>query len=146
MGLHSVTWRVNVSALDDCDLIEESLKWISGEKSTIQRIKDKSFHGGLQYTIVAQVNKKREAVSSLRKIGTKILKYILEEGIEIRVDDSKNLHIRLELAELVKGQVHLANRNTTAATVKGQFKIESYPGQSVIEVISDLIKELIDES
>jgi len=45
MGLHSVTWRVNTSALDNMDLVEESLKWISGENPTISKTKDKSFHG-----------------------------------------------------------------------------------------------------
>ena len=53
MGLHSVSWSVNVSALDQMKLIEDSLRWIAGEKSSIEITKDKSFHGAKQYYIEA---------------------------------------------------------------------------------------------
>ena len=69
MSLHSVIWRVNASSLDNTDLIEDSLKWISGEKSTITKTKDKSFHGSQQYSIVAQTQKRKEAIESLKKLG-----------------------------------------------------------------------------
>ena len=61
MGLHSVSWRVNVSALDQSELIQDSLKWIAGEKSSIEISKDKSFHGAEQYTIVAKNMKKKDS-------------------------------------------------------------------------------------
>ena len=145
MGLHSVTWRVNTSALDNMDLVEDSLKCISGENSIINKTKDKSFHGAQQYSITAQIKKKKESIISLKKLGDEILKKILEDGIENRVDDSKYLHVRLELDKLVSGEICLANKNTTSATVKGRFKIESYPGDSIIEVISNLIETLIED-
>lgn len=69
MSLHGVTWRVNASALDNMDLLEDSLKWVSGEKSIINRTKDKSFHGSEQYLIVAQTQKRKEAIESLKKLG-----------------------------------------------------------------------------
>ena len=146
MSLHSVTWRVNASSLDNTDLIEDSLKWISGEKSTITKTKDKSFHGSQQYSIVAQTQKRKEAIESLRRLGNKTLDSILEDGIEKRIDDSKNLHIRLELSKLVSGEIYLANNKTTSATLKGKFKIESYPGDSVTEVITDLIEKILDSN
>ena len=66
--------------------------------------------------------------------------------VEKRIDDSKNLHIRLELSKLVSGEIYLSNNKTTSATVKGKFKIESYPGDSVTEVITDLIEKILDSS
>ena len=123
MSLHGVTWRVNASALDNMDLLEDSLRWISGDKSTINRSKDKSFHGSEQYSIVAQTQKKKEAIESLKKLGENVLTDILEEGIDKRIDDSKNLHIRLELSKLVAGEISLANKKTVSSTVKGKFKI-----------------------
>jgi hypothetical protein len=71
MSLHGVTWRVNASALDNIDLLEDSLKWISGKKSTINRSKDKSFHGSEQYSIVARTQKRKEAIESLKKLVVK---------------------------------------------------------------------------
>jgi RNA binding exosome subunit len=146
MSLHGVTWRVNASALDNMDLLEDSLKWISGKKSTINRSKDKSFHGSEQYSIVARTQKRKEAIESLKKIGSEVLRVILNEGIEKRIDESKNLHIRLELSKLVAGEISLANKKTTSSTVKGKFKIESYPGEETSEVITKLIETIIDNN
>ena len=146
MGLHSVSWSVNVSALDQMKLIEDSLKWIAGEKSSIEIKKDKSFHGANQYYIEAKNNNKKDSKKSLERLGEEVLREILELGVQTRVDDNKLFHIRLELSGLVRGEVSLANEKTVSSTVKGKFKIESYPGDSTIEVISNLIEELIDSA
>ena len=143
MGLHSVSWRVNVSALDQSELIQDSLKWIAGEKSSIEISKDKSFHGAEQYTIVAKNMKKKDSRKSLERLGEDVLKELLENNIQLRIDEDKNFYVRLKLSELVKGEISLADKNTVSSTVKGKFKIESYPGDSTIEVISNLIRELI---
>ena len=143
MGLHSVSWRVNVSALDQSELIQDSLKWIAGEKSSIEISKDKSFHGAEQYTIVAKNMKKKDSRKSLERLGEGVLKELLENNIQLRIDENKNFYVRLKLSELVKGEISLADKNTVSSTVKGKFKIESYPGDSTIEVISNLIRELI---
>ena len=146
MGLHSVSWSVNVSALDQMKLIEDSLRWIAGEKSSIEITKDKSFHGAKQYYIEAKNNNKKDSQKSLERLGEEVLREILELGVQTRVDENKLFHIRLELSELVRGEVSLANEKTVSSTVKGKFKIESYPGDSTIEVISNLIEELIDSA
>jgi len=57
MSLHSVTWRINASAIDNIDLLEDSLKWITGENSLVEIIKDKSFHGAKQYSVIAKTQK-----------------------------------------------------------------------------------------
>jgi len=125
------------------ELIEDSLKWIAGEKSSIEITKDKSFHGAKQYYIEAKNNNKKDSKKSLERLGEEVLRDILELGVQARVDDNKIFHIRLELGKLVRGEVSLADEKTVSSTVKGKFKIESYPGDSTIEVISNLIEELI---
>ena len=132
-----------MSALDQMELIEDSLKWIAGEKSSIEITKDKSFHGAKQYYIEAKNNNKKDSKKSLERLGEEVLRDILELGVQARVDDNKIFHIRLELGKLVRGEVSLADEKTVSSTVKGKFKIESYPGDSTIEVISNLIEELI---
>ena len=96
MGLHSVSWSVNVSALDQMKLIEDSLRWIAGEKSSIEITKDKSFHGAKQYYIEAKNNNKKDSQKSLERLGEEVLREILELGVQTRVDDNKFFHIRLE--------------------------------------------------
>lgn len=90
--------------------------------------------------------KRKEAIESLKKLGDDVLTDILKEGIEKRIDDSKNLHIRLELSKLVAGEISLADKKTTSSTVKGKFKIESYPGEKSSEVISKLIETILDNN
>ena len=144
MSLHSVSWRVNVSALDQTELIQDSVKWIAGDKSSIELSKDKSFHGAQQFTILAKNMKKRGARKSLERLGKDILKELLENNIQLRIDENKNFYVRLKLSELVKGEICLAERNSISSTVKGIFKIESYPGDSAEEVITNLIEDIIN--
>ena len=146
MGLHSVSWRVNVSALDRADLIHDSLKWIAGEKSSINISKDKSFHGAEQHTIVAKNMNKKGSRRSLERLGYENLIELLENNIQQRLDEDKNFYVRLKLSDLVKGEISLADGNTISSTVKGKFKIESYPGDSTIDVISNLIEDIIKSS
>jgi len=143
MSLHSVSWRVIVSALDQNELIEDSLKWISGEKSEVEITKDTSYHGSQQFTIVVKNKKKKGAKRSLQRLGRDALLQLLENDIQKRVDEDKYFHVRIKLSNLVRGEIMLADNNTTTSTVKGKFKIESYPGESAVDVISSLIKELI---
>ena len=144
MSLHSVSWRVNVSALDQTELIQDSVKWIAGEKSSIDLSKDKSFHGAQQFTILAKNMKKRGARKSLERLGKDVLKELLENNIRLRIDENKNFYVRLKLSELVKGKICLAESNSIPSTVKGIFKIESYPGDSTLEVITNLIEDIIN--
>ena len=94
MSLHSVSWRVNVSALDQTELIQDSVKWIAGDKSSIELSKDKSFHGAQQFTILAKNMKKRGARKSLERLGKDILKELLENNIQLRIDENKNFYVR----------------------------------------------------
>ena len=86
---------------------------------------------------------KKDSKKSLGRLGENILNELLKNDIRLRVDENKNFYVRLKLSELVRGEVSLADNNTSSSTVKGTFKIESYPGDSTIEIISNLIEELI---
>jgi hypothetical protein len=46
----------------------------------------------------------------------------------------------------VAGEISLADKKTTSSTVKGKFKIESYPGEKSSEVISKLIETILDNN
>ena len=58
MSLHSATWRVHVSELDDSELIIESIEWVAGENAVINMENGKSIHGAKQKTIIAKVESK----------------------------------------------------------------------------------------
>ena len=70
--------------------------------------------------------------------------YILENGLDCRVDEGKFLHVRLKLEKLVQGKGGVA-QDSHESVAKGKFKLEVYPGQDSIEVAENLLMGLISE-
>ena len=137
MGLHSARWRVHASAVDDVALIEQSLCWLTGDGCKVI----------LEQTIIeASVSGRRASTNALSRLGKIGLQQLADEGVSSRLDSDKVLHVRISLADLVCGKVSLVSETNGEATVKGRFKVESYPGQSVESVTLDLIHELISRA
>ena len=128
--------------LDDMALIENSLEWLSGIDDCVIWEKDKSFHGPPISTGMVKIGRKKLARESLGRLGSETLQQLLSDGLEKRIDDDKNLHLRISLSKLVKGEVRLCSRDRNEAFVKGVFKIESYPGEHHLDIITDLIRSM----
>ncbi len=140
MSLHSATWRVHVSELDDSALIIESIQWIAGENAVINIENGKSIHGAKQKTIVAKVENKRESCESFLRLGKTALTKIVGDDISKRIDENKNFHIRIDVSNLVSKEIKI-NCNKEKLVAKGIFKIECYPGDSPERIILELIKK-----
>ena len=143
MGLHSARWRVHCSAVDDVSLIEQSLRWLTGGGCEVNLEKGKSLHGSEQTIIETSVSGRKASSNALSRLGKEGLQQLLDEGVSSRLDAAKVLHIRISLAELVCGEVSLVGEGNGEPTVKGRFKVESYPGQEIESVTIELIHELI---
>ena len=52
------------------------------------------------------------------------------------------MHLRISLSKLVKGEVKICSKDRSEAFVKGVFKIESYPGEHHLDVITDLLRSM----
>ena len=143
MGLHSATWRIHASGVDDLSLLEESLRWLAGDGCELTMDKGKSWHGSPQAILQARVSKKKAAGESLARLGEAALTGLIKEGIAKRIDAEKMMHVRVELSKLVQGEVSLAADGHTGATAKGQFKIEVYPGSEPADVIGDTIHSIL---
>ncbi|RZP08253.1 MAG: hypothetical protein EVA35_04060 [Candidatus Poseidoniales archaeon] len=144
MGLHSATWRVHASAVDDLGLLEESLRWLAGDYCEMTVERDKSWHGSEQIVLETTTKRKKSALKALSRLGNGVLKGLLDEGVSKRIDDEKNMHIRIRLSDLVRGEVVLASGDKSVAAAKGQFKIEAYPGSEPSDVISETILSMLD--
>ena len=138
MSLHSATWRVHVSELDDLALIMESIKWIAGENAIINIENGKSIHGAKQRTITAKVENKKESCKSFLRLGMAALTEIVEDDISKRIDENKNFHIRINVSKLVSREISI-NCDKEKLVAKGIFKIECYPGDSPERKILELI-------
>ena len=142
IGVLRGEWRIHACELDDVALVQESLEWLSGIDGSVKWTEEKSFHGPLLVTGIVKLERKKLARECIKRLGTKTLLRLLSDGLEMRVDENKNLHLRISLSRLVKGEVRLCSKDRNEAFVKGVFKIESYPGDDHIEVITDLLKSM----
>ena len=142
MSLHSVSWRIHCSAMDELEIIQSAMKQLSAVNSEVIREKSKSYHGSPQTILEMRINNKKNAKKSLELLGKSLLNQLVENGIESQIDDDKNLHIRLSLSSLVAGKLRLAEGSEWTSAVKGKYKIESYPGQEPSEVLLELISKI----
>ncbi|MEK9908833.1 MAG: RNA-binding domain-containing protein [Candidatus Thalassarchaeaceae archaeon] len=141
MSLHSVNWRIHCSAVDDIENIESAMSQLSPIKTEITREKSKSYHGAPQIILAMKINNKKAAKQSVQLLGTTVLNQIVSNGLESKIDGDKVFHVRLSLSSLVSGKILLAEGSEWKSAVKGQYKIEAYPGQKPSEVLSDLISK-----
>lgn len=142
MGILRAEWRVHACVLDDMALIQDSLEWLSGIDDCVVWEKDKSFHGPPISIGIAKIERKKLARESLGRLGSETLLQLLSDGLDKRVDDDKNFHIRISLSKLVNKEVRLCSTGKSEAFVKGVFKIESYPGDNHLEIITNLVRRL----
>ena len=142
MGILRAEWRIHACELDDMALIQKSLEWLSGMDDCVVWEKDKSFHGPPISIGIVRIGRKKLARESLARVGSETLMRLLTDGLEKRIDDDKNLHLRISLSKLVKGEVRLCPSDRSEAFVKGVFKIESYPGDHHLEIITDLVRSM----
>ncbi len=141
MSLHSAVWRVHCSAVDDLNLIEEALLSLSNGKGEVIHEKSKSYHGAPQTTLELTISRKKNARESFLGLGQEVLQTMMNEDIATYIDQDKNLHLRLDIDELVQGNVRIAKGTTRKIGVKGKFKIEAYPGQNPEEIVLGLITD-----
>jgi len=143
MSLHGGEWRIHASAVDEVNVIEDALSWLSGGLSEIITQKENSTLGAPMQTISVKM-KGKQALSSLARMENESLVSMLEKGLPNRVDEDKFLHVRLSLGKLVQGQ-GVISQNSDEPVAKGKFKLEVYPGQKANEVAEDLLIGLIGE-
>ena len=140
MTIHGGLWRVHASAVDDITLITDSLGWLCGDKDGVQVQRIKSALGAPMYCLECKMSAK-VAKESLRKIDSVSLLEWLSQGLKSRIDEDKVLHIRIGLDGLVMGTPCIV-RNKKYGIVKGNFKLEVYPGQIPSNIAEALIKEV----
>ena len=143
MSLHSAVWRVHCSAVDDLNLIEKALLSLSKGNGEVNQEKSKSHHGAPQTTLELTITRKKIARESLLGLGREVLENLIEGDITTFIDEDKTLHLRLDIDELVQGNMKIATGNSRKIGVKGKFKIEAYPGQNPEEIVLGLISDYL---
>jgi RNA binding exosome subunit len=146
MGLLNATWRVHASGVDDLEMIEGAIHWLTGDCCEVTWERGKSFHGSPQHVAMIRTGKRKIAKDWFRRLGVSTLNEIFEGGVGNRIDDDKTVHVRISLPDLCRGIVSLIDSGSRRSSVKGTFKIEAYPGDEPSVVVSRMISELCSES
>lgn len=143
MGVHHLTWRVTASGLEDEILIANAISELIGNNELVEIEKTTSYYGSSIHLISAITKKNKLAIKSLSKLGVENLN-LLSASLEDRMDENNTLHFRIGLDELIRGDLVIVSSNVKS--VKGQTKLEVYPGQSPLEEANNILslaKELI---
>jgi RNA binding exosome subunit len=130
MGVHHLTWRVTASGLEDEELIASAISELIANDELVDIEKTTSYYGSPIHLISAVTKKNKLAIKSLSKLGSQNLD-VLISSLEDRLDENNTLHFRLGLDEFIQGEVVIVSSNTKS--IKGQTKLEVYPGQSALE-------------
>lgn len=129
MGVHHLTWRVTASGVEDEVLIANAISELIANDELVEIEKTTSYYGSAIHLISAVTKKNKVAVKSLSKLGSTNLD-ILISSLEDRLDENNTLHFRIGLDELIRGEIVIVSSNVKS--IKGQTKLEVYPGQSVL--------------
>tara|TARA_X000001036_G_scaffold111341_1_gene104269 strand:+ start:968 stop:1432 length:465 start_codon:yes stop_codon:yes gene_type:complete len=144
VGLHHITWRGAASALDDVDAVADSFAWLIGDEQWVDVERTQSHHGSEMFLISAHCKKKSAALESFAKLGADNLQHLSTE-YEKRMDEHNTFHFRLDLNSLIGGKLILSDASKPN-TVKGQIKIEVYPGQTIENEFMSLINDAKNRS
>lgn len=142
VGLHHITWRATASALTNHEVVVEALGWLIGDIEAVGIERSTSYHGGELWMVTSHSKKKSLAMKSLAMLGAENLQE-LHDTLEHRFDEDHVLYLRLNLDDLISSNINLAESRGTG-TVKGQAKIEVYPGQDALEQARSTLQDAIE--
>ena len=142
VGLHHITWRATASALTNHEVVAEAMAWLIGDPDAVQLERSTSYHGSELWMVTAHSKKKSFAMKSLAQLGVENLQ-VLHDTLEQRFDEDHVLYMRLNLDDLISSKISLADSSRTG-TVKGQAKIEVYPGQDALEQARTTLQDAIE--
>ncbi|MBD18893.1 MAG: hypothetical protein CMB13_04580 [Euryarchaeota archaeon] len=146
MGVLNIVWRVHSSGLDDIEIIRRALDDLSGDGFESTEDVGRSWHGAPQVEFERRTRKKAKSRESLARMGANTLSTLLNDDISKRVDENNVLHLRLSLADLCCGIVQITDPRRRLPCVKGEFKIEVYPGQDVLEEAKETLQRAYEQA
>ena len=144
MAVHQLTWRATASGLEDEMILAEALATLIGDEEAIEIERTDSYHGSSIHIVSAKLTRAGAAQKALANIGKNNLQVILSE-LTTRLDEANVIHFQLDQNDLINGILTLSQPGGQA-TVKGQTKIQVYPGQDPLEEAENTINKAIENS
>ena len=144
MPVHQLTWRATASGIEDEMVLAEALATLIGDEGAVEIERTNSYHGSPIHIVSAILTRSGPAQKALTNIGKENLKVILSQ-LDTRLDETNVIHFRLDQSDLISGILTLSQPGGQA-TVKGQTKIQVYPGQNPLDEAKSTIQKAIESS
>jgi RNA binding exosome subunit len=144
MGVHHISWHSTASGLEDEVVVADALAWLVGDSGAVSIEGTTSFHGSPVHLVTAVLERKGPATRSLSRLGLEVLSQI-ENELDSRMDEENVIHIRLDLLDLLAGKVSLTTPGERP-TLKGQTKLQVYPGDDAHEIAIETLTKAREES
>ena len=145
MSVHNVSWVATSSAVGNLEAIEAALSWLTGGDVPITKDKVRSYHGSRMVMLRAEITRKKAARTAVSPLGADLLATLAaDQDLAERIDQANTLHLRLDLGELVRGNIALSDGSEEE--VKGRIKLEVYPGQNALENARTLLSESAEQA
>ncbi len=144
MGVHHITWIATSSGLCDAKVLADAMCWLVGDGDAVSIEESQSHHGTTIHLIEAGFKRSGKATKSLARLGPDALDLLIKE-ISERLTEDNELHIRLDLLELVAGRIRITKPGRRS-TIKGKTKFEVYPGDDKVTVAVDTLSHAREEA
>lgn len=144
MGVHHISWIATSSGVCDAKVLADAMCWLVGDGEAISLEQSQSHHGTTIHMVEAVFKRSGKATRSLARLGPTALD-LLSEEISERITEDNELHIRLDLLELIGGRIKITKPGRRA-TVKGKTKFEVYPGDDSIVVARETLTHAREEA
>ena len=137
MAAHWLSLRTTVSAVENLDVICDSIAWLSGDADSINVDKTKSHHGSDIYSVTCKLTKNKSIQCVLDNLGNEIRADLVADPLE-RLDSNDCLHFRVSKASLIAGKPKISPPGSSSS-VKFSIKIKKFGDQNTIGQVTELL-------
>ncbi len=138
MAAHWLSLRTTVSAVENLDVMCDSIAWLIGDSDSIEVDKTKSHHGSSMYYVSCKLTKNKSIACVIDNLGSQVKEELLSKPLE-RMDSSDCLHFRISKTSLVAGKPEISLPGSSSS-IKFSIKIKKFGDQSSIGQLTNLLK------
>lgn len=141
--IHSITYALHASAVDDIEAINSAMKWLIDDLEPIQSYRQRSHHGADMQVYEIRLMRSGMARQALARLGPKVLSQI-SKTLQTKIDKNRVLHVRLSLDALVRGQVALSLKSGSIIKIRAKLRVHS--NEDPVEIGLALIEAAIERA
>jgi RNA binding exosome subunit len=134
MGILHIHAAATAHELQDIDLVNEALEWLTETEWSADVTT--SYHGPKVAMLSTQIKKNKQIESFVEKLQPHHATILSQ--LNARLDENNIIHLRLKLESVISQKVELISSNDSDPVIKIRIKLAVYPGQEVESIAADI--------